>query len=386
MRSVLVSGAGIAGSTAAYWLARQGFVVTVVERGPGLRSSGSPVDVRGAAVHIADRMGVLSALRDLDTGVHGLVFVNADGRAVSRVDMRALRADTGEVELSRADLASVLHDAAAYDAEFLFGDSIIGLAQDGERVRASFEHAADRSFDLVVGADGVHSQVRALAFGTESDFVRHLGMYVATLPLPDLVGPDLVLYNAPGKAVAIHPAGGRPGAAFMFRAPAVAHFDHRDVDQHKQLLYTAYSGLGWRVPELLERVRVADDLYFDAVSRVHVDDWSRGRVTLVGDAAGCVSLFGDGSSSAMMGGYTLAQSLAGDLAAGLRVYESRHRPRTDSKERGATTGARLLVPATTAGIQVRNLAARFWPAIAVAQRIGRAVKPEKSCEPAELAN
>jgi 2-polyprenyl-6-methoxyphenol hydroxylase-like FAD-dependent oxidoreductase len=238
VRSVLISGAGIAGSTAAYWLARQGFAVTVVERGTGLRSSGSPVDVRGAAVHIAERMGVLAALRRLDTGVHGLVLVDADGRAVTRVDMRTLRADTGEVEVSRADLASVLHGAAARDAEFVFGDSITGLAHDGERVHASFEHAAARSFDLVVGADGVHSQVRALAFGPEPDFVHHLGMYVATLPLPGPVGPDLILYNAPGKAVAIHPAGGRPGAAFMFRAPAIAHFNHRDLDQHKQLLFT----------------------------------------------------------------------------------------------------------------------------------------------------
>jgi 2-polyprenyl-6-methoxyphenol hydroxylase-like FAD-dependent oxidoreductase len=169
------------------------------------------------------------------------------------------------------------------------------------------------------------------------------------------------MYNTPGRAVAIHPAGGHPGAAFMFRAPQIPQFDQRDLDQHKRLLCDAYAGSGWRVPELLDRVRTAGDLYFDSVSRIQVPTWSRGRIGLVGDAASCVSLFGDGSSLAMTGALTLADALGDDIPSRLRAYESRHRPQRAAKENSVTLAAKLLIPATTAGIALRNVAVRFLP-------------------------
>jgi 2-polyprenyl-6-methoxyphenol hydroxylase-like FAD-dependent oxidoreductase len=169
------------------------------------------------------------------------------------------------------------------------------------------------------------------------------------------------MYNTPGRAVAIHPAGGHPGAAFMFRAPQIPDFDHRDIDQHKRVLTAAYAGAGWRVPELLDRVRAADDLYFDSVSRVRVPTWSRGRIGLVGDAASCVSLFGDGSSLAMVGAFTLADALGDDIPAGLRAYEARHRPERAAKENSVAYATRLLIPATSAGIAARNVAFGLMP-------------------------
>jgi 2-polyprenyl-6-methoxyphenol hydroxylase-like FAD-dependent oxidoreductase len=371
MRKVLISGAGIAGATAAYWLAKAGFEVTVVEQARGMRSSGAPVDVRGPAVEVAERMGVMAKLRAADTGVRDMILLDGNGRVVSRVNMRAVFAEPGDVEVWRADLATILLDAAPDDVEVQFGNSITALRQDADGVIVGFQDGPDRRFDLVVGADGVHSGVREFAFGAESNFTRHLGIYVATLPLEGDVGRDLVMYNTPGRAVAIHPAGGRPGVAFMFRSPAVADFDHRDLDQHKRLLSAAYAGAGWRVPELLDQVRAAEDLYFDSVSRVHVPQWSRGRVTLVGDAASCVSLFGDGSSLAMIGAFTLADELNDDIPAGLRAYEARHRPIGASKEGDANLAARLLVPATPAGLVVRNLATRLWPLVAAVQRLSR---------------
>ena len=178
------------------------------------------------------------------------------------------------------------------------------------------------------------------------------------------------MYNTPGRAVAIHPAGGHPSAAFMFRAPQIPQFDHRDLDQHKRLLCDAYAGAGWRVPELLDRVRAADDLYFDSVSRIQVPTWSRGRIGLVGDAASCVSLFGDGSSLAMTGAFTLADSLNGDIPAGLRAYEARHRPQRAAKENSVAYATRLLIPATSTGIAVRNVAMHLMPLVTAAQRVG----------------
>jgi 2-polyprenyl-6-methoxyphenol hydroxylase-like FAD-dependent oxidoreductase len=366
MRKALISGAGIAGSTAAYWLAKGGFQVTVVDQVLGTRSSGSPVDVRGAAKEVAERMGVMQRIREAGTGVREMVFVNARGRGVSRVDMSTTWAEPGDVELARGDLAAILRDAVPDDVAFEFGNTVTVLVQDTDGVTAEFASGPARRFDVVIGADGAHSGVRALAFGPEADYVKHLGVYVATLPLDGETGTDLVIYNTPGRAVAIHPAGGRPGAAFMFRAPQIPHFDRSDLDQHKWLLCAAYAGAGWRVPELLDRVRVADDLYFDSVSRVEVPTWSSGRVGLVGDAASCVSLFGDGSSLAMTGAFTLADALGDDILAGLRCYEARHRPQRAAKENSVTLAVRLLIPATTAGIAVRNVG---LPTLAAAQHL-----------------
>lgn len=370
MRQALISGAGIAGAMSAYWLAKAGFQVMVVEQARDLRSSGSPVDVRGAAVEIAERMGVMARIRAADTRVRDMVVVNSRGRPVGRVNMRTTWAESGDVELSRGELAAILRDAVPGDVEFEFGNSVTALAQDADGVTAEFAKGPARRFDVVIGADGAHSGVRALAFGPEADFVTHLGVYVATLPLDGETGTDLVLYNTPGRAVAIHPAGGHRGAAFMFRAPQIPQFDYRDLDQHKRLLCDAYAGAGWRVPELLDRVRAADDLYFDSVSRIHVPTWSRGRIGLVGDAASCVSLFGDGSSLAMIGAFTLADSLTGDIAAGLRTYEARHRPQRAAKENSVAYATRLLIPATSAGIAVRNVAMHLMPMVNAMGRLG----------------
>jgi 2-polyprenyl-6-methoxyphenol hydroxylase-like FAD-dependent oxidoreductase len=362
MRKALISGAGIAGATAAYCLAKAGFDVTVVEQARGVRSSGSPVDVRGPAVEVAGRMGVMAQIREASTRVSDMVFVNARGRVMSRVDMRAW-GEPGDVELPRGDLAAILRAAVSDEVEFEFGNTVTALDQDADGVTAEFTSGPARRFDVVVGADGAHSGVRALAFGPEAEFVKHLGVHVATVPLDGETGRDLVMYNAPGRAVAIHPARGRPIAAFMFRAPGIPHFDHRDLDQHKRLLNSVYAGAGWRVPDLLDRVNVADDLYFDSVSRVRVPTWSRGRIGLVGDAASCVSLFDDGSSLAMTGAFTLADALTDDIPAALRTYEARHRPARVAKENSVTLAANLFVPATWAGIAVRNVAIRFMPLV-----------------------
>jgi 2-polyprenyl-6-methoxyphenol hydroxylase-like FAD-dependent oxidoreductase len=370
-RAVLISGAGIAGTTLAYWLAQHGFRPTIVERAAGQRSSGNPIDVRGPAVEVAERMGVMDRIRAAGTNVAGMTFVNGAGRRVGRVNGLALQRAAGsrEVELPRADLAAILLDASKDRAEVLFGDAITALEQDADRVEVTFQHAAPARFDLVIGADGLHSVVRGLAFGPESAFTEHLGVYVATMPLgePSDWPTEVVMYNAPGRSVTIHPARGEAIVAFIYRGPAVEGFDYRDMAQHKALLAEAYQGQGWRVPELLERVRATDDLYFDSVSMVRLPLWSEGRVAVVGDAASCVSLFGDGSTLAMAGAYVLADELAaspGDPTGAFQRYEARHRKLVEPKQRNAGLAATLLVPASRTGIVVRNLATHLWPVVA----------------------
>jgi len=368
--TVLISGAGVAGPTVAYWLARYGFRPTVVERAQGVRSSGNPVDVRGPALPVAEAMGIVPSLREAATSATAMSVLAASGRQIARIAMPAAnrgpdRDDAGEVELPRGDLAAALFRAARDDAEFLFDDTVVALDQDGGGVDVTFDRAAPRRFDLVIGADGLHSAVRRLAFGPEHAFMRHLGVYVATLPLGEPADdPDTVLmYNTPGRLVSVHPSRSKALIAFIYRSPEVAGFDHRDTARHKRLVTEAYAGLGWRVPDLLDRLRATDDLYFDAVSLVHLPAWSRGRIALLGDAASCVSLFGDGSSLAMAGAHTLAEALADDPAQHERAfqrYEAAHRLLVEPKQRRVNRAAALLIPKTRLGLGARNLLARMW--------------------------
>jgi 2-polyprenyl-6-methoxyphenol hydroxylase-like FAD-dependent oxidoreductase len=370
---VLISGAGVAGPTLAYWLSRAGFRPTVVERAAGLRSSGSPIDVRGPALRVADRMGITAKLREASTGTTSLKFVDDAGRRTGRIPMNLLGGD-GDIELPRTDLAAILHDAARGDAEFLFHDSITALHQDEGGVDVTFERAVPRRFDLVIGADGLHSAVRRLAFGPEDAFVEHMGVYVATLPLaePPSDRTEVVMYNSPGRAVAVHPSRGTGIAAFMFRGAARPDFDHRDSALHKRMLADVYAGAGWRVPELLERVRDADDVYLDSVSRVRLDRWHTGRIVLAGDAASCVSLFGDGSTLAMAGAFTLAEELRRspqDPAAAFRRYEAAHRKLVEPKQSNVSTAAAMMIPATRRGLAARNLGTRLLPLVSAARRL-----------------
>jgi 2-polyprenyl-6-methoxyphenol hydroxylase-like FAD-dependent oxidoreductase len=361
-KSVLISGAGVAGATLAYWLARHHFQPTVVERSPGLRSSGNPVDVRGPALPVAEAMGIVPRLREAATRAIAMRLIDATGRQVARVRMPGAGGAGPEVELPRADLAAILYQAASDHTEYLFDDTITELRQDGHGVEVTFDRAAPRRFDLVIGADGLHSTVRRLVFGPEHDYVRHLGLYVATMPLgePPDSPSEVLIFNTPGRLVSIHPCRDQALAAFIFRAPADPHLDYRDTARHKQVVVDAYTGAGWRVSELLERVRATDDLYFDAVSKVRLPAWSRGRITLLGDAASCVSLLGDGSSLAMTGARALADALAAqpDHAEAFRRYEKRHRALVKPKQRYIRLAAATLVPKTRLGITIRNLAAR----------------------------
>lgn len=384
MKTVLIVGAGVAGSTVAYWLARSGLAVTVVERASGDRSSGSPVDVRGPAYGVAERMGVLPALRSAATRATGISAVDRHGRRIGWAPMQ-----WGDgIEIPRSDLAAILADAGRNAAEFRYGDTVTAFDQTAAGVEVSFECGKPQQFDLVVGADGLHSRVRELAFG--GGLIEHLGMYVATVDLADEVEGDTVLmYNEPGRMVAVHPATDRGIAAFIFRHPALRDFDHRDSSAHRDVVARAYAGMGWQVPDLLRQVREAPDIYFDSVSRVRMDTWSCGRIVLLGDAASCVSLLGDGSSLAIAGAATLSECVAAyrdDPSKALREYESRHRRLVMPRQRWMGPGSRVIVPASAAGVLARNTALRVTGGIRRARKLTRCTRnsastPSSHCSP-----
>jgi len=359
--NVLISGAGIAGCTLAYWLSRHGHAATVVERCGAIRSSGAPVDIRGPAAQVVEEMGIVPRLREAGTRVAAMSFLDRMGRRRARIDIVGFRRSMAmrHFELPRGDLSNILHEASRDSRDFVFGDSITSFVQSEGGVEVAFEHSAPRRFDLVIGADGLHSIVRRLAFGAEKSFVHHAGLYVATLPLPRTIDPqgEIVMLNTAGRSVTLHPSRERPIAAFIFWRPEIAGLDHRDGEKHKAIVVEAFGDLGWRVPEMLTAVRATSELYFDSVCRVVMAEWARGRVALVGDASSCVSLFGDGSTLAIAGAYALAQALAEnprDHAQAFRLYRARHGKLVAGPQRNVTRVASILVPRTELGVSLRN--------------------------------
>jgi 2-polyprenyl-6-methoxyphenol hydroxylase-like FAD-dependent oxidoreductase len=365
---ILISGASIAGPTAAFWLAEHGFRPTVVERAPGLRTGGNGVDVRGRAVEVAERMGIMPRIRDAATDVVGTSFVDSADRSVARIDMQAIQRKhgSGEVEIMRGDLAAILHEATKDDVEYVFDDSIRTLRQDDDGVTVAFERGAARRFDLVIGADGLHSAVRRLAFGPDERFLRYMRHCFAFAAADPALGADrwMTIYNLPGKMAGVYRSGNHAGAkAYLaFRRPEPPAYDHRDVEQHKRLLREAYAGVSsWHVPQLLAGALADPELYFDALSQVHMPSWSSGRVTLVGDAAHCASpVSGGGAMLGLVGAYRLAGELSalhGDHRAAFPRYERGHRPLVERSQSNLFTG--LVVPRSRAGIRARNAMARL---------------------------
>jgi 2-polyprenyl-6-methoxyphenol hydroxylase-like FAD-dependent oxidoreductase len=367
--SVLVVGAGIAGPAFAYWLARHGIRPTVVERAKELRSGGSAVVVKGPAVPVAERMGIMPQLREVATRATSVSLLDPAGQQVVRLPLTSDRSPA--VEVTRSDLSAVLHRAAADDAEFVFDDTITGLEQDASGVDVTFGRAAPRRFDLVIGADGIHSTVRRLIFGPEQEFATDLGMYSATVPLaPDVLDDphEMYMLNTPGRMLAVHPSRETPLAIFTFRGSRVDGYDRRDTALKKRIVAEAYAGVGWRAPELVDAYDKHPAPFFDPLRNVRLDSWARGRVALLGDAASATALLGDGSSLAMAGAHTLAEALAahpGDHARAFRAYEAHHRREVDPRQRRVGLLAALMIPRTRGGIAVRN---------AVGRAVGRAVR------------
>lgn len=329
MTEVLVSGASVAGAAAAFWLGRHGFSVTVVERHRGPRPGGQAIDVRGPALTVLERMGLLGAAQKRKTQIQGSSVVDRDGNELSR-DTESTPTggpiDSPNIELLRDDLVELLYGASQWTTEYLFDDTVTAVQDDGAAVHVTFERAAPRSFDLVIGADGLHSNVRRLVFGPEEDYIERLGTHAAIFTVPNFLDLDYWQMWHYGDATmagvysARNNAEARAMVGFM---DTDLRIDYRDTEAQLAELERRMAGDGWVRPQLLEYMRTAPDFYFDEMSQIKMDRWSRGRVALVGDAGYCCSpLSGQGTSVALLGAYILAGELKAASQGGTVDYEA----------------------------------------------------------------
>ncbi|CCD95735.1 conserved hypothetical protein [Bradyrhizobium sp. ORS 375] len=364
----MISGAGIAGPALAYWLKAADFEPTLVERAPALRQGGYVIDFWGLGYDLAERMGLLGEINRAGYHMREMRIVDRAGQSVAGFGAEIFSELTAGryVTLQRSDLSRLLFERTRGQVESIFDDTIAALDEQTNCVRVQFERGRGRQFDLVIGADGLHSRTRALVFGPQSRFEKHLGYDVAAFEARGYRPRDediYLMYGRPGRML------GRftlrdDRTLFLFVFLSTREELPATTDARKAFLADLYRHDGWECCQILAALEQAESLYFDSVSQIRMQHWSRGRIALVGDAAFCVSLLaGQGSALAMISAYVLAGELAsahGQYQLAFRRYETLLRSYIKAKQRGAERFAGAFAPKTEFGLRFRNLVVKAF--------------------------
>jgi len=362
-KQVLVSGASIAGLSTAFWMGRLGARVTVVEQARELRTGGTPVDVVGVAHAIVKRMGMFEQMSANRLHKEIWEFKNSDDVTVRAITLKGPDATLpdDDIEIERAVFLKILFDAVKNDVDFVFGSSVTTLNETSENITATFKDGSQRSFDLVFGCDGLHSGIRKIWFGPESEYSHFLEQYfsLSIIDRPLIKQNTGQLYNVPRKAIMLNTYNNKTDVALCFISEKEISYDYRDVGQQRQIILEQFAGDGWRTPELLEAVKNSENFYFDKLCQIKMSSWTKGRVALVGDAGYCASpASGMGASIAMIGAAALADALeqnCGNFELAFQEYNKNLRPFIDEiQETAVKFGLDTLVPRTEEAIRERN--------------------------------
>ncbi|WP_434383123.1 FAD-dependent monooxygenase [Melittangium boletus] len=381
-RTVLITGASIAGPTLAWWLHRFGMKVTVVERAPAFRDSGQNIDVRGAGREVLRRMGLERTAMEASTGETGIAFVDEDNRIQARFDQEMFGSNgpTAELEILRGDLARVLYEHSRGGAEYLFGDAIEALDDGADGVTVTFQKGGTRRFDLVIAAEGIGSSTRRLVFG-DAARRRPLDLYMGyfTIPKGENDGTLARWYNAPGgRGVLLRPDQRGHTHAVLTLQQAPCGYEKLSPDEQKRVLTERFADAGWETPRVLEGLARADDFYFEMIGQVRLDHWSKGRTVLVGDAAYAPSpISGMGTSLGLVGAYVLAGELSrhDDHAEAFAAYERILRPYVDQGQDVSTIGPRIAQPRTRFGIALQRVALNLATKPGIRDLLGKLMSP-----------
>ncbi len=384
---IAINGVGVGGPTLAYWLQRSGHEVLLVEQSPGLRRGGYAIDFWGVGYDIAEKMRLLPRIEELGWHMKEMRYVDRRGRVTGGFPIGIFDRMTGGrfIELRRSDLAAALYGALEGKVETIFGDSVARIIEDGGQARIEFDHASPRDVDLVVGADGLHSRVREIAFGRGADFEVPLGYHVAAFELEDYRPRDelvAVSHAAPGRQITrLSMPDGRTLCLFVFRDEHMDSERPSTDPERRAVLTSVFAGVGWECPRILAAMKNVGAIYFDRVSQIRMDRWTKGRVAMIGDAAACVSLLaGEGTGLAMAEAYVLAGELrvcGDDLAAAFSRYEGRMMPLLRRKQESALRFASSFAPKTALGVAFRDRVSRLLEIPFVARLlVGRAVRDD----------